>query len=69
MIRRRRTSVGTCTFLHHKLPHLSTATICITYSHGLPVVVATVRTGVFANLSNKIAKIAEKFENVDDAKS
>ena len=31
--------------------------------------VATVRTGVFANLSNKIAKITGKFENVDEAKN
>jgi hypothetical protein len=31
--------------------------------------VAAVRTGVFANLSNKIARIKGKFENVDEAKS
>jgi hypothetical protein len=31
--------------------------------------VATVLTGVFANLSNKIAKITEKFENVDETKN
>jgi len=31
--------------------------------------VATVRTGVFANLFNKIIKITGKFENVDEAKS
>src|ERR1700729_1380296 len=30
---------------------------------------ATVRTGVFANLSNKMAKITGKFENVDEAKN
>jgi len=31
--------------------------------------VATVQTGVFANLSNKIAKITGKFENVDEAEN
>ena len=31
--------------------------------------VATVQTGVYANLSNKIARIEGKFENVDEAKS
>jgi hypothetical protein len=31
--------------------------------------VATVQTGVFANLSNKIAIIIGKFENVDEAKN
>jgi hypothetical protein len=31
--------------------------------------VATVQTGVFANLSNKIAKFTENFENVDEAKT
>ena len=31
--------------------------------------VATVQTGVFANLSNKIAKITGKFENVVEAKN
>ena len=30
--------------------------------------VATVQTGVFANLSNEIAKITKKIENVDEAK-
>jgi hypothetical protein len=36
---------------------------------GHNVSVATVRTGVLANLSNKIAKIIGKFENVDEAKN
>ena len=30
--------------------------------------VATVRTGVFANLSNKMSKFTGKFEDVDEAK-
>jgi hypothetical protein len=40
------------------------------FSHISPSIsVATVQTGVFANLSNKIAKITGKFENVDEVKS
>jgi hypothetical protein len=41
--------------------------ICI--SDVLQSLLATVQTGVFANLSNKIAKITGKLENVDEAKN